>query len=151
MHGSENIAVEVFRLGVRDYLTKPFTVEEVRVAVDRALREERLAKEKEALARQLASADTVRQTVITLSHYINNSLMVVEGGLNLVEEGVKKQESDFNLWQQVIHDSLDSAHKIKAVMRVLQRVTGLDDATYHGNIRMIDIEKALQEELDKTD
>src|SRR5271157_1027156 len=45
--GTENIAVEAFRLGVRDYLDKPFTLEEVQRAVDRALHESRLAHERE--------------------------------------------------------------------------------------------------------
>ena len=56
-HGSEEIAVRAFRLGVRDYIRKPFTVEEVLTCVERALVESRLRREREALLRRLESAN----------------------------------------------------------------------------------------------
>ncbi len=56
-HGSEAIAVEVFRQGVRDYLMKPFAADEMFDAVERALIEVRLRQEKEALTRRLAAAN----------------------------------------------------------------------------------------------
>lgn len=56
-HGSEEIAIQAFRLGVRDYIRKPFTVEEVLTCVERALVESRLRREREALMRRLESAN----------------------------------------------------------------------------------------------
>src|SRR5438552_675688 len=44
-HGSEGVAVEAFRLGARNYLIKPFSETEARVAIDAALRERRLNRE----------------------------------------------------------------------------------------------------------
>lgn len=52
-HGSEEIAIEVYRLGVRDYVKKPYTVEEMEVAIDRALTEIRLHREKDALTERV--------------------------------------------------------------------------------------------------
>lgn len=56
-HGSEAIAVEVFRKGVRDYVIKPFTANEMRATIERALTEVRLQREKEALTARLMQAN----------------------------------------------------------------------------------------------
>jgi signal transduction histidine kinase len=56
-HGSEAIAVEVFRKGVKDYMMKPFTADQLKASVDRAITEVRLRKEKEALTQHLAEAN----------------------------------------------------------------------------------------------
>ncbi|MEO8606417.1 MAG: adenylate/guanylate cyclase domain-containing protein [Chloroflexota bacterium] len=56
-HGSEEIAIEVYRLGVRDYVKKPYTVDEMLTAIERSLSEVRLRKEKEALTERVLSAN----------------------------------------------------------------------------------------------
>jgi signal transduction histidine kinase/DNA-binding response OmpR family regulator len=56
-HGSEAIAVEFFRKGVRDYLSKPFTATELYEAIDRALTEIRLVQEKEALTEHMVAVN----------------------------------------------------------------------------------------------
>jgi class 3 adenylate cyclase/DNA-binding response OmpR family regulator len=56
-HGSEEIAIEVYRLGVKDYVKKPYTVEEMLGAIERSLTESRLRKEKEALTERLLQAN----------------------------------------------------------------------------------------------
>lgn len=56
-HGSEDVAVEVFRLGVRDYVKKPYTADEMLAAIDSSLTETRLRREKEALTNRLLAAN----------------------------------------------------------------------------------------------
>lgn len=56
-HGSEEIAVEVFRMGVRDYVKKPYTQDEMLQAIENSLTEMRLRKEKEALTVRLLNAN----------------------------------------------------------------------------------------------
>lgn len=48
-HGSEGTAVRAFRLGARDYIIKPFAIEEMLGAVDHALTESRLRKDRDKL------------------------------------------------------------------------------------------------------
>jgi two-component system NtrC family sensor kinase len=52
-HGSENIAVEAFRMGARNYLIKPFSAVEAKAVIDQALRERRLRRDKEQLNHSL--------------------------------------------------------------------------------------------------
>jgi two-component system NtrC family sensor kinase len=56
-HGSEETAVNAFRFGARDYIIKPFTVEEMVDAIDRALAEARLRRERDELTKNLLQAN----------------------------------------------------------------------------------------------
>lgn len=150
MHGSENLVVKAFRLGVRDYLVKPFDGNEVEAAINRALKETRLIREKEVLTHNLIAAEAVRSTTITLSHYINNHLMVVSGGVSLLEAALHQEISNQPELVNIITDSRASITQIKAVINVLQRVSDVQQTTYHGETKMIDIEAALHEELTRS-
>jgi two-component system NtrC family sensor kinase len=55
--GSEDLAVQAFRLGVRDYVIKPFEPQEMSRAIDRALTEIRLRRERDQLVAQLEEAN----------------------------------------------------------------------------------------------
>ena len=55
--GAESQAMQAFRLGAKDYLTKPVREAEVVSAIDRALGEVRLRRERQQLADKLASAN----------------------------------------------------------------------------------------------
>lgn len=56
-YGSEKSAIDAFRLGIKDYLVKPFTVEEVSATVERSLLESRLRHDKERLLEKLKRAE----------------------------------------------------------------------------------------------
>src|SRR5262245_28628665 len=61
-HGSEGTAVRAFRLGARDYIIKPFAIDEMLGAVDRALTEVRLRGER----------DKLTQTVLKINQQLEN-------------------------------------------------------------------------------
>jgi class 3 adenylate cyclase/DNA-binding response OmpR family regulator len=56
-HGSEEIAIEVYRKGVRDYIRKPYSVDEMLDGIERSLSEVRVRKEKEALTERVLQAN----------------------------------------------------------------------------------------------
>lgn len=55
--GSEDLVVQTFRLGVRDYVIKPFEPQQMSRAIDRALTEARLRRERDQLSAQLEEAN----------------------------------------------------------------------------------------------
>ena len=61
-HGSEDVAVDVFRLGVKDYIPKPFYPEDMERAITRSLTESRLRQEKDNLTERVIQANRDLQT-----------------------------------------------------------------------------------------
>lgn len=57
LHGSERVAVRVFRLGVCDYIIKPFEVDRLLAAIERTLEARRLRREKEELLSELSESN----------------------------------------------------------------------------------------------
>ena len=92
-HGSEAIAVEAFRLGIRDYVIKPFEVNDMAAAIDRTLRESRLERERNELTRKLTNNNIQLQqrvqelnTLYGIGRSVSSSLKPQEV-LNRVVEG----------------------------------------------------------------
>jgi two-component system NtrC family sensor kinase len=56
-HGSEETAVQAFRLGARDYVVKPYEPSEMLEAIDRSLTEVRLRAERDKLTQGLMEAN----------------------------------------------------------------------------------------------
>lgn len=144
--GSETIVTQAFRLGVSDYLSKPFKIQDVEKAVDRALKARRMERERAEMERNLLASETVRKTVITLSHYLNNYLTALNGSLALLEENLEQQPSDPTR-QQLLSESQASAQRIQVVIQVLRQVTQVDSIPYAGQAQMFDIETALRQAL----
>lgn len=54
-HGSDQAAIQAFKLGVRDYILKPYESHEMRSAVERALAERRLKRERDRLTENVTA------------------------------------------------------------------------------------------------
>lgn len=115
--GSERIAVAAFQLGVRDYLIKPFETTDVSQAIDRALREWRLQREKEILLNQLQSQ--VRQ--LTVLHRVGKAVTAQLESRNLleriVEAAVYLSNADEGFVQLIDggHLVVRAAHNVSAI------------------------------------
>jgi two-component system NtrC family sensor kinase len=79
--GMESMALRAFRLGARDYLSKPLREAEVVSAVERALVESRLRKERESLGQRLAETNQKLEEQVkrlTLLHGIGRAITSLE-------------------------------------------------------------------------
>jgi two-component system NtrC family sensor kinase len=87
-HGSEGVAVEAFRLGARNYLIKPFSETEAQVAIDAALRERRLNREKEQLTQNLQQRVQELTVLYSIGKSVSALLDLEELLVRIVEAGV---------------------------------------------------------------
>ena len=87
-HGSEQIAVDAFRLGVQDYLIKPVDLDSLNAAVTRALTESRLLNEKAALTNQLKEQVNWLTVLSKVGQSVTSTLELNEVLSRIVEAGV---------------------------------------------------------------
>jgi signal transduction histidine kinase/DNA-binding response OmpR family regulator len=87
-YGSEGTAVQAFRKGVKDYLIKPFSFQEIAEAIERALRETRLRRERDALTLKLQQQVQEMRIMARIGQSVT-SLLNLDQLLNrIVEAGV---------------------------------------------------------------
>jgi DNA-binding NtrC family response regulator len=83
-HGSETLAVTAFRQGVKDYILKPFQVEEMLDAIERALTEVRLRRERDDLMARLMNTNrTLEQRVRELNTRFGQAAGSIGGGCRI--------------------------------------------------------------------
>jgi two-component system NtrC family sensor kinase len=92
-HGSEEIAIEVFRLGVRDYVKKPYTIDEMLGAIERSLTETRLRQEKDALTDRLLVSNRELQHRIKELNVLYKMGKSVTAQLDLEQLGIRVVEA----------------------------------------------------------
>lgn len=73
-HGSEQVAVEAFRLGVQNYMTKPIDTEQLGSSIKQALRETRLVRERAQLTTQLRRQLNWQTTLARIGRSVTSSL-----------------------------------------------------------------------------
>ncbi len=87
-HGSEELAVRAFRLGVKDYIVKPYQVEEMLAGIERALNEVRLRRERDQLTANLMQRVQEQKILYSIGQAVT-SLLDLQQVLNrLVEAAV---------------------------------------------------------------
>lgn len=93
-HGSEQVAVDAFRLGVQDYLTKPVDLDLLKETVSRALAETRLRREKATLTAQLQEQVSWLTALAQVGRSVTSTLDVDEVLRRIVEAGVYLTKAD---------------------------------------------------------
>lgn len=92
-YGSELIAAQALRLGVRDYIIKPFTLDEIVDAVERALTERRLRQERNGLTDHLRYYDEAMRVLALEGAQLSTGKDVDSQLCDLVEMAVAATRS----------------------------------------------------------
>ena len=118
-------------------------------AINRALSKTRLAREKDALENVLVIVGTTCQTVTTLTQRINNQMVIVNGGLNLMRENMARPGglSTYKSTEAILRDCLNSTNRIQTVLREMDKITQIDLTTHHEGENIADVNDALQKAL----
>ena len=87
-HGSEEVAVDAFRLGVVDYLTKPVDIDTLNSSIARSLTETRLSREKAKLTNQLKEQVSWLTVLSKVGQILTSTLELDEVLRRIVEAGV---------------------------------------------------------------
>jgi two-component system NtrC family sensor kinase len=93
-YGSEQVAVDAFRLGVQDYLIKPVELETLSEAVTHAFEETRLRREKARLAVQLQQQVTRLTVLSKVGQSVTSSLELDKVLHRIVEAGIFITQAD---------------------------------------------------------
>lgn len=144
-YGGIEHVIKGLNAGADDYVTKPFHVEEVNVRVRSLLRMKQIEKELRDKEAHLVRIETVGQLLVTMAHYINNSLAIVSGRAQALKSDDPKQA------QKLKEACLKQTQRIEAVLESLKSMAqqmkistttyvGLDDA-------MLDIEDEIKRRL----
>lgn len=137
--------------GADDYITKPFHMGEVAARIRVQLRIVELQQELLDHEKRLAQAEGVGQTLVTLSHYINNATQAVSGMAQLCQADPENTAHH----HQLAEIALKQSARISAVLESLQRMVDhmeVHTADYAGDPdRMLDIEADLQRRLESLD
>jgi len=88
-HGSEKVAVEAFRLGVQDFLSKPVDTAALIDALNRGLTQTRLRREKEQLTSQLKEQVSWLMALARIGRSVTSTLETDEVLRRIVAAGVE--------------------------------------------------------------
>lgn len=93
-HGSEQVAVDAFRLGIRNYLIKPFSFEQLQAAAEDALRERRLQRENAQLTRSLRQRIHELVVLSAIGRSVTHALQVDEVLARIVDAALYLTEAE---------------------------------------------------------
>jgi len=101
------------------------------------------------LMQQTVTAETLQKTMVTLSHYINNSLTVLTLGASFLQDEAEinrlvERPGLISQSGQTLQREID---QIAAIIGVLKQITEPRDGQYFGDTLMLDIEEELRERL----
>jgi DNA-binding response OmpR family regulator len=139
--------IEGIELGAIDYIVKPFSHDEIRAKVNAIYKFHRMRKELSSKQAELERLKLLQQTVVTLSHHINNALSSISLYIQTVDPNDPEKVKAF------IKITQEQSNKIIAVVKSIEEMAKKSDITlvdYPGTTsEMLDISEIMKKYLDK--
>jgi DNA-binding response OmpR family regulator len=144
-HGTEETVVRALRLGVKDYLIKPFTIEEMEAALQRALRPKRelpsvvktrnINLEQQLLQVRALAAEQERQ-IAALKKELGNSVGKVDMA-EVAQRAAIWEEDNARLRDVLAHtkDMLNSAEKRAVILEKAMTAQKVQIAEYKEKVK----------------
>lgn len=117
-HGSEQVAVDAFRLGVSNYLMKPVDADDLRESIEFALSESRLRKEKDSLTAQLKEQVSLLMILMKVGQSVTSTLELDDVLRRIVEACVHFTHADEGFL--ALHDNTSGQIYLRAVKNIDQ-------------------------------
>ena len=102
--------------GADDYITKPYNLAEFRARIASMLRLSKLRNELIERERELERIHTLEQTLIAISHNINNAIAPILGRAQICKA------DDKHSVEKLIEVSLDGCKRVTSTIRLLEQV-----------------------------
>lgn len=134
-HGSEALAVECMKDGADDYISKPFSFEDLQQRIERTLshREERIEK----MRLQQEKDDFI----LMLSHDMKNPLTAVIGSIDIIREGclgtVNEEQEEY------LQSAIDSCNEVVLMIDNLLDIKKFEAGKMQMNIRPCNINELI--------
>ncbi len=132
---SLNSAIEALRLGVYDYLIKPYEFDMVLIVINRAIERIRLTKK----ASEVEKLNVIAEAAVALNHEINNPLTGIMGNLELMLDNFPDDKEEIKKTMETV---LENSHKIADVVRKFQAIKKYVMTEYASKQPMLDLNKA---------
>ncbi len=134
-HSSMESAIKALRLGAYDYIHKPFDIELLYAAVERAVERQHLqeaSRRKEQLEALIALADSA-------AHELNQPLTVILGWLQLLE-----QDGIPSLTPETVEELTQSAREVAGIVEKMGRIVRYETKPYVGDSLILDLERSSE-------
>ena len=143
-YASLDVAISATRIGAFDFLTKPFTPEEIRHTIEKAAQHvflRRKARELEAEKRKVRF-----QFISVLAHELKSPIAAVEGYLRIIESRVSGENlSDYD---RIIKRSMERLEGMNKMILDLLDLTRIESGTKQRTIADLDLVASAREALE---
>jgi len=137
-------AIDATKRGAHDFLPKPFTPDELRVAVRRAVKHLMVQRQAQRLREEKRQVRF--QFISVLGHELKAPLAAIEGYLQILRDGTAGQSPD--TIEQVVQRALVRAHGMRKLISDLLDLTRIESGQKRREFGPVDFREIAQNALD---